>query len=161
MYWYSLFPCAYGQAGRQVKTDRLRGVQAQRHQNVSAVSLSATCEVRHDPHYHNTLLCVQPSLCPDTAPHRSMQCRITSHRMRMEFWYCDMTLPVHLSLCVRVDVRKARCALHAASATRDFSRQFCVGDDMQIRYVCSAYSTVFQTVRYANVCMYVVCVYVG
>lgn len=31
---------------------------------------------------------------------------------------------------------KARCALHAASATRDFSRQFCVGDDMQIRYVC-------------------------
>ncbi|CAM9162267.1 unnamed protein product [Pylaiella littoralis] len=31
------------------------------------------------------------------------------------------------------DTYQARCALHAASATRDFSRQFCVGDDMQIR----------------------------
>ncbi|CAM9100917.1 unnamed protein product [Ectocarpus sp. 6 AP-2014] len=31
------------------------------------------------------------------------------------------------------DIYQARCALHAASATRDFSRQFCVGDDMQIR----------------------------
>ncbi|CAM9408970.1 unnamed protein product [Ectocarpus fasciculatus] len=31
------------------------------------------------------------------------------------------------------DIYQARCALHAASATRDFTRQFCVGDDMQIR----------------------------
>ncbi|CAM9298321.1 unnamed protein product, partial [Laminaria digitata] len=31
------------------------------------------------------------------------------------------------------DTYQARCSLHVASATGDFSRQFCVGDDMQIR----------------------------
>lgn len=55
------------------------------------------------------------------------------HPPTLAFLSCVMISVLCFDFCNVVYTLKARCALHAASATRDFSRQFCVGDDMQIR----------------------------
>lgn len=60
---------------------------------------------------------------------------------------CNAPPPIYVYLGGLLCAWKARCALHAAAATRDFSRQLCVGDDMQIRYGKLSYFALEATKR--------------